>query len=408
MLAGVSLAAQTTGQLPADLEGLVAGHPGPVLLCPVGAEAAEAVAAAFPDRARWPQAPLAEGFAPAAVDAAREQAGGLSCAVVVARVEGAYALETSGDCAAAPLAGGAVAAAVAPAPPPLAEARAAEAPPTLAEARAAEPIDWEARRADYERARLRFRDTSSPGPGRPAWFVVNGLGVPTDTRGLASRGGDEDTLARLDREAREAQLRSRVALITGLSLLALSPTPLFFAESGRGAYNQDLLWTGVFIGVSGGALAALSPITRDEMGRRHQQPALNYKRREAELLVDKANRDAYLGLGLEGAPAPAPAPEPVAPAPAAEPAAAPADAAPAPSPEDPPDDVPPGDPAPATPPTGAPAPAAAPPAPLPDPSADELPEAGEAAPAPAPPPGPAAPTDATDVPDGAGRPPSDR
>jgi hypothetical protein len=157
------------------------------------------------------------------------------------------------------------------------------------------PIDWARRRDDFERQQLSFRDVRSTSARHdtPSWVVVDGLGAPVTALQLATRTRDEDTLSRIDRERRTAQTASKVLLITGLSTVALSTAPLMMMEEGDSKGNRDLAFTSVFVALSGGSLAAISPLRRTVQARRHRQPAYLYSRPEAEARVGQHNRSLF-------------------------------------------------------------------------------------------------------------------
>jgi chemotaxis protein histidine kinase CheA len=173
------------------------------------------------------------------------------------------------------------------------------------------PIDWARRRDDFERQQLAFRDVRGTAARHdtPSWVVVDGLGAPVTALQLATRTRDEDTLSRIDRERRTAQTTSKVLLITGLSTVALSTVPLMMMEEGDSKGNRDLAFTSVFVAISGGSLAAISPLRRTVQARRHRQPAYLYSRPEAEARVGQHNRSLFERLQLSEAP-PEPEPEP--------------------------------------------------------------------------------------------------
>ena len=167
-------------------------------------------------------------------------------------------------------------------------------------------VNWTQRKQEFDRRKLAFRELTPmrDEADRPPWVVIDGLGIPITATQLAERTRDDDTLSRLTREKRNADLTSKIVLITGLSALALTPVPLFLLEDGASARNADLGWTAVFIGVSGASIAALSPIHKNVQKHRNRQPAFLYSRSEAETRVGLHNRDLFRALDLASAPPP--------------------------------------------------------------------------------------------------------
>ncbi len=167
-------------------------------------------------------------------------------------------------------------------------------------------VNWTQRKQEFDRRKLAFRELTPmrDEADRPPWVVIDGLGIPITASQLAERTRDDDTLSRLTREKRNADLTSKIVLITGLSALALTPVPLFLLEDGASARNADLGWTAVFIGVSGASIAALSPIHKNVQKHRNRQPAFLYSRPEAETRVGLHNRDLFRALDLASAPPP--------------------------------------------------------------------------------------------------------
>ncbi len=154
---------------------------------------------------------------------------------------------------------------------------------------------------------LRFK-TLDVEPTRESFRVRDGLGATLGVSSFAKTTNDSDTLAQLARDRNRASTHEKVLVYSGVGLVAASAVTLVVGLPRRDAnQREDLAYTAMFLGLSGGLLWWISPMAE----RAKETPPIDayYTRAEAEARAESYNESLRTRLGIDATtPAPAGAP----------------------------------------------------------------------------------------------------
>jgi hypothetical protein len=128
--------------------------------------------------------------------------------------------------------------------------------------------------------------------------VHDGLGATLGVTSFAKTTNDSDTLAELARDRKHAQVHEKALVYSGVGLIAASAVTLLAGLPNKEpAAREDVAYTAVFLGLSGGLLWWISPMAE----KAKESPSIDeyYTRTEAETRADSYNDALRTRLGID-------------------------------------------------------------------------------------------------------------